>query len=731
VTDSRSLRASEIAAAAAELEGEAREQYLLTACAGDDDLRTAVQRYLEAPPPSDFLAPPRPGARVDGGTVAGLQLTDFELLAEIGRGGMGVVYRARQRSLDRIVALKILTQVPGLPGESLARFRRETLAATRVYHPNLVPILATDDGRGPAWYAMPLIDGHDLGRELHWQRQVAQGQAGEERLLLPAHGSPGYISALVERLADVAEALDTLHQQRILHRDVKPQNLLIDRGGRLLLTDLGLAKVEDQPALTREAGPLGTFEYMSPEQARAIEDPIDRRTDIYSLSAVLYEALCLQRAVTGRNLDETLARIRSGERLPLRRVDRRVPRDLALVCETGLARRPADRYPSMAEFAADLRRFLRHEAVHVQPPSPATRLRRWVERRRRPVALAAGALLLCAASLWAGAVRAEARRRPQVEFLLSEGAAALGPWRAEELRLDPLTSELLEALDWGDLPRRARRVDPGLVRFRLRSAGGELREYTRWLVAGAPPSSIRVDVAARSEVPRRAAYGATVLEYPQRAPSPSPFAGRRVAVAAFELDLHEVTVGEYRVFLEATGARRPEFWERLDGREYEDRPVAGISGHEAQAYAEWAGLRLPTLGEYWAATRGAENRRLPYAGERPLGAVDGPALPVGSRSGVADAYLQETVAAASLPETANAEGALHLLGNVQEWTESLAFAVRSDGELYALPERRVLVGGDWTVGLRDWWLEDLTIDDPDPSFAQWNRGFRCARSIVD
>jgi len=345
-----------------------RARILHQACDGDAEMIAEVEALLAQSPPPSFLP-----------TADDLeQLGEFELLEVIDRGSMGVVWRARQPSLDREVAIKVLTVGPGLSAAMIERFHREPLAVAHLRHPHIVPVYA--DGRDGAnhWFAMQLVDGHSFGTELQ-----QQALSGPRRRLLPAFGSGQWFAAVARLCAHAADAIDAAHGQGIVHRDVKPQNLLLDQQGRVQVADFGIARDERMGTLTGTDLTPGTLHYMSPEQARILQLPVDHRTDIYSLGVVLYEALTLARPFEGRTSYEVLEKIRRSPPKTVRSLNPRVPRDLETICMAAMSRSPTERYQSAAELRDDLQRFLDREAILRQPPSAIARLVQLLARRQR------------------------------------------------------------------------------------------------------------------------------------------------------------------------------------------------------------------------------------------------------------------------------------------------------------------------------------------------------------
>src|SRR6516164_400888 len=333
------------------------------------------------------------------------RLGDFELVREIGRGGMGIVYEARQVSLNRKVALKVLGPGLALTARAVDRFRHEAEAAARLHHTHIVPVYATGAQDGVHYYAMELIEGPSLDQVLRHLRgpeepaspsPVAQtapydpnaGLADEAGLSASSLSSGGaYFDTVAGMLAGVAEALDHAHRQGVIHRDIKPGNLLLSPDGRLSLNDFGLARMLEQPGMTMTGEFVGTPAYMSPEQIASGRTPVDHRTDIYSLGATLYELLTLQPPFPGKQRDQVLAQILHKEPKAPRKVNAKVPVDLETICLKALEKDPDRRYQTAGAMAEDLRRYVNRFAISARRAGPAERLRKWI--RRHP-GLAAG-----------------------------------------------------------------------------------------------------------------------------------------------------------------------------------------------------------------------------------------------------------------------------------------------------------------------------------------------------
>jgi serine/threonine protein kinase len=391
--------------------------------------------------------------------LLGKRLGDFEIVRELGRGGMGVVYEARQTSLNRRVALKVLGASLGLTSRAVDRFRREAAAAARLHHTNIVPVYATGEQEGVHFYAMELIDGPSLDnviRQMHAPCEVAPTDQAVTGPYVPSQPTPtasGSASTpssdrfdrAAAMVADVADALHHAHQQGVTHRDVKPSNLLLSSDGRLSVTDFGLARMLEQPGMTVTGEFVGTPAYMSPEQVTAGRIPVDHRTDIYSLGATLYELLTLRPPFRADGRDKLLALVVQKEPPAPRSLDPKVPRDLETICLKCLEKDPDRRYPTAKALADDLRRYLNRFAIQARRAGPFTRLKKWV--KRNPALSAAGLALLiavAAAAFFAWQAHRSEQRRLADEQRRDDEAMA-------EKRQAAIEKAMVEAMS-GDAP---------------------------------------------------------------------------------------------------------------------------------------------------------------------------------------------------------------------------------------------------------------------------------------
>lgn len=712
---------------ALELLPQERAAFLERACGGDEQLRRAVERLIarEGSAEEEFLEPPAELAPAK----EALRLGEFELVEEIGRGGMGVVYRARQSSLGRDVAVKVFVESLTSTPQEVERFHREARSAARLHHPGIVQVLTDGQSGSTHWFAMELVAGHDLGREIQLQRRSSP-LAGQKPFL-PPFESPAYLPAVAKLVAEVADALQHAHAAGVVHRDVKPANLLLEPGGRAQLVDFGLVRDDTLGSVTQSGELRGTPHYMSPEQAKVRAVRVDHRTDVYSLGVVLYELATLRRPFDGRTSAEVLQQIRVRDPQPLRKVNPRAPRDLELVCNTAMAKELGARYADAAALAADLRRFLAGEPVHAKAPSVVELALRHARRRRWPLV----ALVLLALGLAVGALlaseRARAEQRAQLSVELRDESGRAVPGRAFLRPIDPITGMPGPLRSLGKLPLRSKSVEPGYARIVLRPAQGGQLELTRTLEAG---RSFALDARTRPSAPSSEGMvwipgGRLALRDPD-----SPLLcinGRDLELEGFWLDAHEVSNAQYRLFLAATGHPPPRNWEKVLPGEHDLLPVVEVGWEDALAFAEYSQKRLPTFAEWTFAARGGENRIYPWPdavkGEL-RGNVSQPLVPRMSHE-LFDHYLGSASPVDAHPEASTASGLYNMFGNVAEWTES-PVASPKDGTFELRPADRLVAGHHWNSGTRGHSLATYSFAGVEDASAAYFIGFRCARSAA-
>ncbi len=434
-----------------------------------------VMRQVEALMPKVDDTGDRPSAE----TVARVEESDsappadappgYELLGELGRGGMGVVYKAHNRALNRIEAVKVTRAGEFAGPRALARFRFEAEAAAGLDHPNVVTVYRVDEGPSGPFIAMRFVDGESLAKR--------------------APATPRQIATL---LAKVARAVHFAHQRGILHRDLKPDNILVDAAGEPFVADFGIARRLDADAtLTLAGSPIGTAAYMAPEQARG-DANLTVAADVYALGGVLYQLLTGRPPYSG-SVPEVLRKVQSDEPPPdPRDVNSTVDPDLREVCLKCLHKNPPDRYRTAAELAEDLERFARGDPVTARPPGFFDWVRQIARTRPEPhrhyswqVTAWFGVLVLLASV--------------GVYLLARFGGAAIGVWAA-----NGGCAVAMAAVLWWFMVRRFRELPP-TERHSLIIAAGHVVVYLSVTAAYVPPSLTASAVSALAMYPALAA----------------------------------------------------------------------------------------------------------------------------------------------------------------------------------------------------------------------------------
>lgn len=408
---------------------------------------------------------------------AGSVLADFEIVKELGRGGMGVVYLARQRSLNREVALKVLPDYARHGRTAIRRFRNEALAAARLNHTNVVPVYAQGEHEGHYYYAMKLIPGASLDRVIKVRpdllssthaAQSASSAAFPTELSSLSEFDEVSISAtdrmagvrsstqsirtesdyrhLARLVAGVADGLAHAHENGVIHRDIKPHNLMLGPDRKLHITDFGLAHLTSEPHITITGEVMGTPLYLAPEQARGEVSEIGERTDIYALGVTLYELLTGERAFDAENREKVLEAVRQKSPVAPRQINARIPFDLETICLRAMEKDAKDRYGSASQLADDLRRFADGVPILIRRTSLFERGVKWV-RRHKTISYAAVATfaVLAVSSLWASTAMQWKRENANAMAQQSYDWLVYNNYRG----FDYVSSDFTEAVDAG------------------------------------------------------------------------------------------------------------------------------------------------------------------------------------------------------------------------------------------------------------------------------------------
>lgn len=712
--------------AALALEGDEREAFLHGACPREADrvrVRKLLERHAEASTQglrakaeqADGASDADPG---DDGAAEEFALPhrigDFELRREVGRGGMGVVYLARDLTLDRDVAIKMLEPRFGATSKFLAAFKQEAVLASQLRHPAIVPVFRFGDHEGRPFIVTPYIEGETLRERL---RTTSESPVS-------APDTRAWRREVARVVATIAEALDRAHAEGIVHRDVKPSNIIIDSAGRPHLLDFGISMRAGDGQSLLPVAQMGSSAYASPEQTDG--GPIDGLSDVFSLGVVLFESLTGQRPFHQADRAADAKRALAPHAPHARRVDRSIPVDLDVICQKAMATARDDRYQSAAHVAADLRAWLADRPILARPDPMPRRVGRWVGRHRALVFSSTAAIVALVASAIGFWIAQDPRPRLSLEGVPEDARIVIQPLAV------PLGSPDGEPFEVGERTR----LDPGWYRIVVIGGDGAQAEFSRWL---APESTTRL--AVRPVARSKAIEGMVRFDPAEHPPHPTSvsFPGASLA-EPFWIDRREVSNAQYEAFVldPATDVPPPPHWNGPRCPEHwRDLPVVGITWAEARAYAEWAGKRLPTIAEWLHAASGSEGRR--YTTTEPVGsAADLGVIFVGDAPG---SRVLPSVQSATIPESWMAyqehvrpvhdpgggfadrtpEGLLNMYGNVREWTDSVPF--HEDG----LAPARMIMGFCWQMRGREPVSMAVTREQP-IEFRIIGTGLRCARS---
>jgi len=643
-------------------------------------------------------------------SMIGRKIHEFTIQRLLGHGGMGTVYLAHDDLLRRSVALKFLPEFLQF-GPALERFQQGARAAARLNHPGIVAVYRFEADAQQPFIVMEYVDGETLANVLKRSRQ-SDGVDSRAKLL--------------DIVLQVAEALDYAHRQRVIHRDTKPSNILVNVQGHAKVTDFGIAKILSEDPATAQSAAVGTCYYMSPEQASLASVSVDERTDVFSLGVILYEALANQRPFDGQTDQQVIQAVLHRDPTPLRKLAPNISKDLATVCQRALEKRPEDRFPSMAHLAAELRSCIRGEPIISRPPSAWRRTKRWVRVHRTGVLAGSAALaVLVAASL--GLIARQAHLASLGTLVVRAELTQSGSVRAVALRWDPSGSNLSPEMELGSLPIRVR-LAPGWYRVRLYSGATLLADFDDVIVAG---SEVTRDVGeANGDSTTMVTFNASDFEWTVRNPMTGATEHQSFALPAFSIDAAEVSNADYQAFVTATGHPVPATWpDAGPDPALADLPVTGVTHSDALAYSLWRGKRLPTLDEWMAAGQFPDSRVYPWGADP----VPQAAIPTEetirsaqdrTQAGIIRGYAMGAHAVLSDPQCATPAGLFHMFGNVREYTGTPIFLAGLGGNGAATV---VVVGADWTLDPN---YTDLSATTLQPIESGSPRiGFRCAKTV--
>ena len=678
----------------------------------------------------------------------------YEIVEEIGRGGFAVVYKARDTSLDRIVALKVLHPQHTIDPKFVQRFRQEAQTAARLHHPHIVTIHEVGEEAGQHYIAMAFLPGRTLDKVVD--------------------GKPLPTDRAISIIGQVADALDAIHEQGLVHRDVKPGNVMVDEAGQATLLDFGIVRAAEGTRLTTTMTTLGTPEYMAPEQAEIAEGTagIDWRADVYALGVVAYETLVGQPPFTGRSPTAILHKHVYEQPPAPRTLNPDLPQEIEPVLLKALAKGREERFQRAGDFAAELRRAyvaesqIREREAQLAPlyeqMQAAAAEEHWGE------VLALGGRIQALDSTYRDvAERMEqarrelrrARRGPLPAWVWSVGGLAIlgvlvlmvavvsrwdgwaAPRPTATLTIAPSDTPTTEPSSTTPAPTPTRTLTPTPV--------------TPTATPTEPPLSAPVLTPGATQV--RPADGMVMVYVPAGEFEMGSTEGRdderpvhTVALDAFEIDQTEVTNAQFAAFLNVQGNQEEggATWlalededclvEQVDGEfrpksGYANHPVIKVSWYGAAAYCEWAGARLPTEAEWEYAARGPENRVFPWGHD-----FDGTKVnycDANCEEGWADEAFDDgyvlTAPVGSFPTGASWCGALDLAGNVWEWVADWYggdYYERSPTQNPLGPEEgdiKVLRGCSW-YSYPDI-LRSASRYGYHPVIGDDNVGFRCAR----
>lgn len=740
-------RIKELFAQALEIPASEQRAWLLERCPDEpqliaqvlsllDEDRTATRHFLESP--FDPV-----------GDLSGRLLGRFFLVQRIAEGGMGIVYLARDEDTGKRAAVKILHDIHKDNKDRQDLFMREARLLGELDHPNVVRVLGHGEDASLYYVAMEFVEGHSLHDYMR------------NRVPNPAIGfhDPSFIARMTEKLA---EALDHCHARGILHRDIKPLNIMITPEGEPILVDFGLAKEFDKTTLSLTVGPAGSLEYMSPEQALFHLHKIDHRTDIFSLGVVFYELLAhhhpYRKAPTDTQ-DQILRRIASKPPLPLQGHDHEIPPDLGRIALKALRQDRDERFQTAGAMAYCLAQFRAGRRVQIPEPPLPKRIATLVKNHR----VSATVLLMLPLLIFFGiAALAQPFMKAYVTVEVlnhSETGEAMVRYQALSRYPDGYEAQW-QPMGSTSEGKVGKSIEPGSYRFSIR-AGPDRFVLAQRILGPAAKTTIAVNLRPLAQVTQG------MIQVPAKVVEQSfaPFendTGRdafelSMKTDSFWIDERPVTVREYLQFLEERHPDQLAEWpaykvklcNSLPRLDFYEMPATSVSWYEAREYAEWAGKRLPEAWEWAGAAQDSDpkwwekaDRKLINLGHKqvmvdPPKTICPPLRKAWSSFEVSWFFHGRPCNDPEDTMVRSANGFYQAIGNIYEWTMTARPITQGDTATYRPSADWAMLKG--TPFWRKWDVLEVPKDrqDLDPIFmTSQNRkgsrrielGFRCAKT---
>ncbi len=678
--------------------------------------------------PSAFLEPPDSPIDARGFNRIG----QYKIVRRIASGGMGVVYEGWDEKRGRRVALKVLALHLSESDDARDRLRHEAYVVAKLSDPGIVQVYGIVEFEKTIAIVSEYVDGGTVEDLIAQHRGSSGLVSGSESVInqRPVVKKQWIaVDRVLQLVGGVASALVHAHTAGVIHRDIKPSNILIDNStGNSHLTDFGIAKLLTQTEVLHTSAGAGTCHYMSPEQVCDDSSCVGPASDVFSLGIVLYELITLEHAFSGSTREMVIHAIQSGDiKLP-REIRKEIQIDLETVCLKALEIDVRYRYKTMIEFLQDLECVVGGLPISAKRPSTTRRVMKVTKARRYPLLI--GGALLVGIGGGLAIMQRVLDDRAELHVLLEVPNAKVSVQQLDEetLRYDSVVHKFRES--------KKIRLERGLYRISMRSEGG-LREFVRMLESG--QSEKLVFSRPATELNRNEMVLIDPPTSEQLLKAPDDFVKLMSGMTSFLIDKFEVSNAQYLAFVIATGHKKPSYWPDPYDKNWDDLPVTSVSYWDAEAYAEWAGKRLPTYQEWQLAARGPQGEPFPWGNH---GVPSEGAINLGNfgavDSGVMNAFgdylfhfesYSNGVCPVNSGEFADQRnGVLHMFGNVSEWTNSPSVGYPF-GSSEVDFDKRVICGQAWAEPNQSpapFLVSDVTNDETTGLVI--SRGFRCAVS---